>query len=455
LLKTTYTSLLLLFVFFLSHTFSAQEPLKISQEYLLFEDAKTKEPVIIVNDSTGYRGFNFETRFKTEFPEPLQRSLFNDYQYQIDDVNYLVENGCGITLAFKNNTFTRIDNSFSHKNQYFGIPFVNDNKPHLFSGYGLFTEKNIITYYDFVTNEWLLKKTNNIESISPRSSAFFLKKGTNLYVMDYLSGRDHVLDEHIRRLDLNTFTWHKEKRINKDLPLLKTPFFFYNRVQIDDKIISFYDKIIEVDLFNNTVQTFDYSIFKNIILLKYFQRPEMVTYVYESNQNYYVISEPYTSLKGELISEVPLYVSEQYSIFLYGFFIVVFAFAFCYGCYKLYVSYRAKKGQLLYSVTKDQFFVNKKNSLQLAPLNKAVLKVFLVQKGSFFELHSLNDVLSEDLNEDNYVTINKRRERILKDLKFELSNALKIPKESVFSTRSSQLDKRMKEIKINIIFKEI
>ena len=32
---------------------------------------------------------------------------------------------------------------------------------------------------------------------------------------------------------------------------------------------------------------------------------------------------------------------------------------------------------------------------------------------------------------------------------------LKIPKESVFSTRSSQLDKRMKEIKINIIFKEI
>ena len=453
--KTTYTSLLIIFVLFLSQTFFAQEPLKISQEYLLFEDAKTKEPVIIVNDSTGYRGFNFETVFKTSFPKPFQLSLFNNYQYQIDSVNYLVENGCGIVLAFKNNTFTRIDNSFSHKNQYQAVPFIHDNKPHLFSGYGLFTEKNIITYYDLVTNEWLLKKTNNIESISPRSSVLFLKKGTNLYVMDYLNRRDHVLDEYIRRLDLSTFTWQKEKRINKDLFLFKTPFFFNIREQIDDKIISFHDKIVEVDLFNNTVQTFDYSIFKNIEAIKYFQRSKMLTYVYESNQNYYVMSEPYTSLKGKFISEMPLYVSEQYFIFLYAFFIVVFTFAFCYGCYRLYISYRTKKDQLLYSVTKDQFFVNKKNPLQLSPLHKAVLKVFLAQKVSFFQLHSLNDVLSEDLNKYNYVTINKRRERVLKDLKFELSNVLKMPKESVFSTRSSQLDKRMKEIKINIIFREI
>lgn len=365
----------------------------------------------------------------------------------------MVENGGGITLAFKNNTFTRIDNSFSHKNQYFAIPFVHDNIPHLFSGYGLFTKKNIITYYDFVTNEWLLKKTNNTESISPRNSSFFLKKGTNLYIMDFLSGRDHVLDEYIRRLDLNTFTWHKEKRINKDLPLLSIPSYFYNRLQIGDKSVSFYEKIFEIDFFNNTVQTFDYSIFKTIRLLKYFQRNEMVTYVYESNQNYYVISEPYNRLKGKLISEAPLYVSEQYSILLCGFFIVIFAFTFCYGCYKLYVSFKSKKGQLLYSITKDQFFVNRKNLLQLSPLNKGVLKVFLEKKGEFFTLNSLNDVLSEDLNEDNYVTINKRRERVLKDLKFELSNALKIPKESVFTTRSSQLDKRIKEIKINITFK--
>ncbi|WP_439129552.1 hypothetical protein [Polaribacter sp.] len=453
--KTNHTNLLLLFVFFLSHTFYAQEPLKISQEYLLFKDAKTKEPVIIVNDTTGYRGFNFETRFKTKFPKPLQRSLFNDYQYQIDDVTYLVENGCGITLTFKNNTFTRIDNSFSHKNQYFAIPFVYDNKPYLFSGYGLFTKKNIITYYDFVTNEWLLKKTNNIESISPRVSSFFLKKGTNLYVMDYLSKRDHVLDEYVRRLDLNTFTWHKEKRINKDLPLLNILSYFQIRLQIDDKAVSFHDNIVEVDFFNNTVQTFDYSIFKNIKALKYFQRPELITYVYESNQNYYVISEPYTSLKGKLISETPLYVSEQYSILLYGFLIVVFAFTFCYGCYKLYVSYVTKRHQLLYNVNKDQFFINRKIPLQLSPLNKAVLKVFLMKKDKFFELQLLNDALSKDLKEDNYITINKRRERVLKDLKFELSNALKMPKESVFSRQRSQLDKRMKEIKINITFKQV
>ena len=83
-------------------------------------------------------------------------------------------------------------------------------------------------------------------------------------------------------------------------------------------------------------------------------------------------------------------------------------------------------------------------------LNKEVLKVFINQQYDFLELQTLNAALSKDVKDDNYVTINKRRERVLKDLKFELSNILKIQKGEVFSTRNSELDKRVKEIRLNM-----
>ena len=44
----------------------------------------------------------------------------------------------------------------------------------------------------------------------------------------------------------------------------------------------------------------------------------------------------------------------------------------------------------------------------------------------------------------------KWRERVIKDLSFKLSNILNLDKDSIFITRSSDVDRRIKEIKLNI-----
>ncbi|PQJ74757.1 hypothetical protein [Polaribacter gangjinensis] len=67
----------------------------------------------------------------------------------------------------------------------------------------------------------------------------------------------------------------------------------------------------------------------------------------------------------------------------------------------------------------------------------------------------MNIILSEDLDKENYITINKRRERVLKELALEISSLLGISKESVFLTRNNEFDKRLKEIKLNISVKVI
>ena len=42
--------------------------------------------------------------------------------------NYLVYNGCGSVLEWRNDSIVRIDKSFLHKNQYGAVTFVYKNK---------------------------------------------------------------------------------------------------------------------------------------------------------------------------------------------------------------------------------------------------------------------------------------------------------------------------------------
>lgn len=70
-------------ILFSSFTFLGQQDFKITENHLLFEDAKTGEPILVYNDSMAVRGFDFKTHFQIKFPKDLPIHEFNNYQYQI------------------------------------------------------------------------------------------------------------------------------------------------------------------------------------------------------------------------------------------------------------------------------------------------------------------------------------------------------------------------------------
>jgi len=430
----------------------------IDSDYLLFEDAVTKEPVLVYNDSMAATGFDFSTHFKTNFPSQFLAFEYNNYQLQINNINYLVDDGCGIVLSYANKKFTRIDKSFQHKNQYGAVPFVCNKNIYLWGGYGLFTYKNILTYYDFTSREWLLKKYENIMSFTPRYQTFFLKKKHNLYLFDgssdNYSKENNKLetDPYVWRLDLDTFTWFKEKKYNTKLPVFAKTQKKKHRFTKQNTIVFIASKIFEIDLFKNTVKTYEIKNFKTINKLIYHPTSDKVSYVYFSNKKNIANSESYSDFRGNLLSETPLYVDETATQILKYLGILSLVCLLVFLTIKWIKRVKETKNQLTYYRKKDLFQGYKKTPLKLSPLHAAVLKVFIAHENTFFPLQELSDVLSEDLKEDNYITINKRRERVLKDLKFELSDALKIPKDNIFTTRTSQLDKRMREIKINVTF---
>ncbi|WP_299054813.1 hypothetical protein [uncultured Polaribacter sp.] len=446
---------ILLFCCFIGHS---QTNFNINNDYLLFEDAVTKEPVLVYNDSMAVSGFDFNNHFKTQFPNDFSVIDYGNYQLQLDSINYLVDSGCGVVISYANKKFKRIDKSFRHQNQYGAVPFVHNKNIYLWGGYGLFTHKNILTYYDFVGNEWLLKYYKNTAKLVPRYQSFSVKKGSDLYILDgvyenyALNKKKTIEDPYVWRLDLNTFTWFKEKKYNTKLPVFTSTQITGQQFTRQQTIVYVTSKIYEIDLFKNTVKTFEIRNFKNIKALIFHPTSDKVSYVYFSNNKNIANSELYSDFRGNLLSETPLYVDETGTQILKYLGILSLVCLLVFLTIKWIKRVKETKNQLTYYHKNNLFVGYKKSPLKLSPLNAAVLKVFISHENTFFPLQELSDVLSEDLKEDNYITINKRRERVLKDLKFELSDALKIPKDNIFTTRTSQLDKRMREIKINVTF---
>lgn len=81
-----------------------------------------------------------------------------------------------------------------------------------------------------------------------------------------------------------------------------------------------------------------------------------------------------------------------------------------------------------------------------------ILKLFVNNQNQYISFAVLNEVINEGIGEQNYITLNKRRERVINELTAELSNKLKIEKKSIIITRKNEIDKRIKEIKLNVEF---
>lgn len=87
------------------------------------------------------------------FPKP-HNLLINDYKFiSNDSAGYLKNRSGGVVYSFNGHNFNRLDKSFEFKSQNFSYSFLHDNKLMDFGGYGLFTFKNIITFFDIDKRE--------------------------------------------------------------------------------------------------------------------------------------------------------------------------------------------------------------------------------------------------------------------------------------------------------------
>ena len=101
----------------------------------------------------------------------------------------IVNKGGGMVWKVKNDTFTRVDNSFDHKMTNASSVFIHNDTIMKFGGYGYWSSRNFITYFSKTTKEW------EIYSINPNS---LLPPGVSSVNYSYINNKGFYFSDGLK-----------------------------------------------------------------------------------------------------------------------------------------------------------------------------------------------------------------------------------------------------------------
>lgn len=450
--RVLFFFILLLF----SSTIQAQD-FEFEDNCILFQDAKTGTPVLILQDSILYKGNPLKRiQYKhTDYPD----KLVNYISYSIKGKTYLVHQGSGPVVEYRNDSIIACNQTPKFQNQYSATIFVFKNALHFFGGYGLFTFKNIVTKYDATNKDWVRVQTFGKEIPSPRARFYSYVVNENLYVF----GGDEEdpsnfpnfkkCDNTVWRLHLPTMKWHTMGKF--DLSLLGENKFltFTANGKFYLIIRDNYGIVFEVNIVKNTIKKFNpKTLIKPQQIYYDNTKKELVCINEISNGQQNFFKANLNSYLGKPTEErkfiMPFYKEPTTASFAFGigvlFIIIGIAF---------YLKKHKKNrllpfnGILFKKATGDCYYKNKLiDNLEEPELR--VLLHLIANAMHFIPLNELNHLFENGNNAENFSSIVKRREIALTTLLQKLSIIINIPEKEILLNRKNPDDKRVKEIRI-------
>jgi hypothetical protein len=356
---------------------------------------------------------------------------------------YFVHAGCGVVFILNNNKISRHDHSFYHMNQFGGSFFMDEGEPRIYGGYGLFTSKNITTRYDTIEREWFAIYSNNIPP--PAGLKNIIQKYKNsYYILDGFSG----LASHYKaftdlwRFDIATKKWENLGRVNPTI-IGKKIELNYERFQIQNNLFSCFPNMIVVYDFDNLrfkkYKINSFGLFRKIInvgelflIFKTTSKPSR--YVEISNSDFL---KQFEMEEGALILKQPSFIV-QYK-WLIVFFLITFSLLFIWIIKKK--TNRKKKLNSNNKLSRKSFID------EFNPTEVQLIQLLLDHQETGLEISFINDLVNQD--QPSVDTLKKRRESLLKELRYKLAAKFNIPQKEVFIEQRMISDKRMKLLFLN------
>jgi hypothetical protein len=353
---------------------------------------------------------------------------------------YFVFAGCGVVYSKNGNTIRRHDHSFYHMNQFDGAYFMDEGEPRIYGGYGLFTNKNIITRYDTTEREWFVINTSL--NAPPAGIKCEIKKCKNhYYIFDGFRGlaRNYFNQDRVWSLNLKTLKWKNIGKLNSKI-LEKRVGNIHEEVQaIGNDYSCFENEIIGYDFEKMRYKKYKVNatnLFKKILkidslflIIKTTSVPSRFVVIYDSS-----------FLKQFRYEEGKIIVKESKSSVFFLFIILLILVLFL-------VSYLLKRKTLKFkrkNITVNGLVIetNEFNQTEVE-----FLKLLIFHQENGLEISYINDLVSHD--QPSIDTLKKRREILLKELRYKLAAKFNIQQEEVFIERRMKNDKRMKLLFLN------
>ena len=453
-----------LFILLLALSTSQAQSIYRSDQHLLFKEAKSSQTILILKDSLLYKGNPL--RQKPFLHNAYLDNLKAYVPFQIGTKNYLVHDGCGAVLEWRNDSIVRIDHSFLHLNQINSFRFVYNNEIYFFGGYGLFTFKNLLTKYSFKTKEW-----DEIETFgtppSPRQYSMGIVLHDDLYVFSgYEKDFDHfsqmkACEPVVWKLHLPSMQWSELGKFNTTINLnskegISGSFTANEKLYIIPLLN--YTYVYEIDFKNNTIISFKGNT-KNVASPYFDTKTKEVVYLNKNaDGGKYVFRTPLKEFLGKPIDQqdfiLPWYLNIEFST-------LIIALLSLLGLYSLVNYFKKRKRSfapftgIIYYSTKEIFYYRGK---QLETLEDAELRIldYLVQnRHHYISLNELNHLFENEIQSDNFTTVVKRREVALSGLLAKLQFITSNTEKDILMYRRSPNDKRVKEIKLKEHFIKI
>ncbi len=436
--------LLLFLSFFQTSTFA--QKLEFDGSFALFREAKTKEPVLIINDSLLYKGIkSIKIPFRhSDYLDKLQEYV----PFNIKDKTYLVHRGCGPVLEFRNDSIVKINDAYLQHNQYDAIHFVYNNEIYFFGGYGLFTTKNILIKYNFKTKDWIEIQTRGEKIPEPRAVAYSYLKGADLYIFGGIAKDENnisnskPLDNIVWRLHLSTMHW--------DCVGTYDPNLIKNGLEsvVDDSRKLYFQgyDFLEFDYFTNKIDCY-YRNYITEALASYIEGTTIIGVYKLGAKKFFHVGE-ISEFKGKLRSTAffiaPLVDYTYYMATASISLIVLLVFLFVFRK-RLKPMVKPFKG-IVYDQHKQIFVYKRKPILIFDDTDKKILWYLLEYLNQYVSLNELNQLFENNSIVETISATVKRREQAVNSLIIKVSKITGIEEKDLLLERKNTEDKRIKDV---------
>lgn len=360
---------------------------------------------------------------------------------------YFVYKGCGVVYAKKGTVIKRNDHSFYHMNQFTGAFFMDNGEPRIYGGYGLFTNKNIVTRYDTTEREWFVMSTG-IKQPPVGIKHIVQKNKKSYFIFDGLKGfgRQYLKNKDVWRLDLKTLKWFKIGKLNPNIQCKRMEYAFEESQIPQNGFSCFENAIISYDLNKMRYKKYRFNatgLYKNIIhvdllflIMKTTSLPSRFIVISDAS-----FLNRFDCEEGEIINVE----SNSFSTFLISVFVLLTLVVLS------FIWFRKKRNRLI--IWKKEK-IKKGVVLESNEFNQTeidLLQLLLTHHETGLEISYITDLVNHD--QPSIDTLKKRREILLKDLRYKLASKFNIPQEEVLIEKRMETDKRMKLLFLNELVK--
>ncbi len=395
-----------------------------------------KHPFIFKGDHT-----NFET-FKESFrPITLSNGRL-----------FFVYKAIGEVYELKNDTLQRIDHSFKHENQFGHSLFEHNNRIYAFGGYGLFTFKNILVYFDNESKEWF--KVDTPFKPTERANQFFQLIKNDLYIFGggYVDNNKLISRKDCWKFNFTKKKWIKIGQIEKSA----YQFHFFNgsdKGELPIEISVSFPTAKVIDIPNNKILYFENSLYQKIVYA-IFDKTKQHLLLEKSVENTLIF---FTLEKEQVlqrkIQESSLFEAEKSkkaSTFLIGILVIILltAVVILVWLFKKKLPKSEKAIPLILKLKNNNIYIGERMiNAELTLLEFRILSKFIELKEKPMDIITLNELFEDEST--SLAAQKKRRETTLKTLREKLAFFLNTSQEQVFLESRDSGDKRIKLFVIN------